>query len=82
MNELHTIENELNDWSNFLNIVIGASSLAFALSCVSMTGVVSLVACTISVIMWFSLMSYAKKLFSIKLRELRSITTKDKKPSR
>jgi hypothetical protein len=77
MNELHTIENELNDWSNFLNIVVGAPSLAFALSCVSMDGVVSLIACAVSITMWLSLISYAKPSFSRKLRELRSLPTKD-----
>jgi len=77
MNELNTIENELNDWSNFLNIVVGAPSLAFALSCASMSGLVSLVACAISISMWASLISFAKPSFSRKLRELRSLPTKD-----
>jgi hypothetical protein len=72
MEELRTIELEIQAWSTLLNIAVGAPSLAFALACVALPAYINLVAGAVSVAMWFSLMAYAKPSFSKKLLELRS----------
>ncbi len=71
MDELKLIEIELNNWSNTLNIAVGAPSLALALSCASLPEYMNLVGCAVSIAMWISLMAYAKPSFSKKLQELR-----------
>jgi len=76
MDELKTIELELNQWSKILNIAVGAPSLAFALACVSLPKYVNLVGCILSIAMWVSLMAYARPSFSKKLDELRSMEKK------
>ncbi|WP_313482180.1 hypothetical protein [Stutzerimonas kunmingensis] len=79
MDELKTIELELNQWSKILNIAVGAPSLAFALACVSLPKYVNLVGCILSIAMWVSLMAYARPSFSKKLDELRSMEKKDRR---
>ncbi|AGA84658.1 hypothetical protein [Stutzerimonas stutzeri] len=79
MDELKTIEQELNSWSDILNIAVGAPSLAFALACASLPEYINLIGCAISIAMWISLMAYARPSFSRKLQELRLRQDKDER---
>lgn len=72
MDELSKIENELQDWIKFFNIVVGLSSFTFSLACLSLTGLVGVVGTTLSVAMLLCLAFRPAPSFSITLSQLRS----------